>query len=89
MTIRDISRIYSVDEFDRFHELLQKRNYACIADEYFGIYNAFSDCWANKVQFERLGIAVDNLLDTSANNPLLRSHHDAEIAYQKWKNKML
>lgn len=89
MTICDISRIHCKDEFNRFHELLQKKNYLCIADDCFGLYHAFSDCWTNKVHFERLGSSVDNLLDTTSKNPPLLSPHDAEIAYETWKNKIL
>jgi hypothetical protein len=71
----------------RFQKLLQAKKYPSIVDEdFYDLPAVFCSFWREKIRLERVGMKIDNLLNTDVVNPELLLPEEADLAYRKWIN---
>jgi hypothetical protein len=90
---QSIEKFFCRSENERFHALFSKKNYSNEIVEELDLFPAFNAFFEEKVRLTRAGIPYDNLLDSKASNPPLRSTGeiskiiDAEIAEEMRKSE--
>lgn len=71
--IAQFEQLTSLDELERFHRLISKKDYSNQSIGCFTLQDAFEAFYDEKLRFLEVGMTIDNLLDPCKENPKLIS----------------
>lgn len=84
-----VDRIMCLEELDRFYRLSNEKGYSNEYVQFFDLYHAYGEVWSEFERAKITGIPIDNLLETSIQNPMLRTPDEATREYARWMKKSL